>query len=176
MISSLVCALALLGAAPIDTQGLTPAQVAEIQLQAERMKSTASASPTDLAKDAKEWVNVGTAIGQALGSSAKELNVAVNDFAQSPVGQITTVLIVWKVIGNDLMHFILGPLFILTMLPTWWFIWRKVYLIESITYATKDTPKKIVFRSTADLGADAGFYAFMGVAIIIAGIIITFTG
>jgi hypothetical protein len=39
------------------------------------------------------WVKIGSNIGVGLGAAAKELNVAVNDFAKSPVGQLTTVLI-----------------------------------------------------------------------------------
>lgn len=60
------------------------------------------------AQAAKEWVEVGSSIGQGLSATARELGVAVNDFAKSPVGKIAVALIVWKVAGSAIVHLIIS--------------------------------------------------------------------
>ena len=52
----------------------------------------------------EKWVKIGSNIGQGLAGAAKEVGVAVNDFAKTPVGQMTMVLIVWHMIGAQLIH------------------------------------------------------------------------
>lgn len=100
----------------IDTSNLTDAQKAELAMQAAKMASEAN-KPAELIKSAvnapdkvNEWVGIGSRIGQALGGAAKEIGVAVNDFAKSPVGQLTMALIVWKMMGGAIVHVIGGLL------------------------------------------------------------------
>jgi len=121
----------------IDTKNLTPAQIAQLQLEAEKMKNDGG-----YIERAKEYVELGTMIGKALGSSAKELGVAVNDFAGTPVGQMTTFLIMYKMMGRDIMHYIGGVGFIAVFLPIWFYLLRRICLIDEITYDPA-TKKKI---------------------------------
>ena len=52
----------------------------------------------------EKWVKIGSNIGQGLAGAAKEVGVAVNDFATTPVGQLTMLLIIWHMIGAQLIH------------------------------------------------------------------------
>jgi hypothetical protein len=56
------------------------------------------------ADEAEKWVNIGSHLGKGLAATAKELGVAVNDFVQTPVGQVASALIIWKLIGREMMH------------------------------------------------------------------------
>lgn len=70
---------------------LTEAQKAAIVAQVDQQ-----AAPTPKLDVVERWANMGTNIGRGLASSAKELGVAVNDFANSPVGKTVTFLLVWN--------------------------------------------------------------------------------
>ena len=85
---------------------LTEAEKAEvIKIVADKASSKDSSVPVALAEDRVEkWVKIGSNIGQGLAGAAKEVGVAVNDFSQTPVGQLTMLLIVWHMIGAQLIH------------------------------------------------------------------------
>ena len=68
----------------------------------------------DKAKEIDEWVQVGSHIGLGLVGAAKELGIAVNDFVKTPVGILTTVIIVWQFIGGPMIH-TLGSIIILVV-------------------------------------------------------------
>jgi len=63
-----------------------------------------------------KWAEVGKGIAVSLSAACKELSIGVNEFVKTPVGKLTTALIVWKVIGKDIWHMLLGfILFFVTM-------------------------------------------------------------
>lgn len=115
------------------TDGLTPEQVQALRVQAEQMKAAKLKSETPVEK-AKQYAEVGQMVGQALAATAKEMNVAVNDFATSPVGKMTMFLIVWKFFGNDVMHFMIGGLFLIVFGWLWNKYYKKMCVIREIEY------------------------------------------
>ena len=131
-LSILLCSMLTINvlAQEFDTSGLTKEQVAKLQLNAEQMKSSKS---VDMAK---EYVELGEMIGKALGSTAREMNVAVNDFAQTPVGKLSMVLIIWKVIGREGLHYLVGSLIMIIGLWMWVYYFRRLCFIQSIEYGT----------------------------------------
>lgn len=58
--------------------------------------STATQWATDMAAVAESFA-------RAIGIAARELGVAVNDFLNTPAGMLTAVVIIWKVIGADVV-------------------------------------------------------------------------
>lgn len=91
----------------LDTSGLTPEQIAELQIQASKMKSPANISAT-VRKEATAWADLGANIGTAMVSAAKEIGVAANEFSQTGLGKIVTGIIVYKVLGRDILGVIFG--------------------------------------------------------------------
>jgi hypothetical protein len=85
---------------------LSEAEKAEvIKMVADKAASKDASVPAALTEDKVEkWVKIGSNIGQGLAGAAKEVGVAVNDFSQTPVGQLTMLLIVWHMIGAQLIH------------------------------------------------------------------------
>jgi hypothetical protein len=80
----------------------------------------------------KQWVDIGTAIGSGLAASAKELGIAANEFAQTPVGRFTVFLIAWHFIGNTLLHVFFALLWFFVVGGTLFYVWRRSCL-RSIT-------------------------------------------
>lgn len=168
-------------------EGLTDAQTAQLEAQraamvAENVKNNTPVEQTKSAVDsANEWVKVGQGVGSGLASAARELGVAVNDFAATPVGQITVALIVWKVAGGDLVQLVVGLAYFAVAAPAYLVFYRKAWAPKHVHTEYYETGKiKSVTREEQDLddrsvagdrilGALAGFGVVgIGCAIIFA--------
>lgn len=105
MIKALVVTVAMLaGPAAINTahaQELTQAQINAVQasLQNKQAITTVETVKSLLTPEA---ASIGREIGVAVGETAKALNVAVNDFVDSPAGMVTVGLIFWTVAGDEI--------------------------------------------------------------------------
>lgn len=101
---------------PPGWNNLSDAQRAEISHQvavtAETNAKQAAPAAAVLADPKKmdEWLTLGEHMGKMMGGAAKEVGVAVNDFVNTPVGQMTMVLVVWKYMGGTLVHVVGGLL------------------------------------------------------------------
>jgi len=120
----------------VETSGLTAEQKAELQLQVAKLKSGAS-DPAKVSenvrKEAEAWGDLGSNMGKAVDSVAKEVGVAANEFAQTPLGKITVAVVVFKVIGTQAMHLIFGSLI---LLMGWT---MSLYLLAFARFYNKDT-------------------------------------
>lgn len=78
---------------------------AEIIKQIADSAATANSQKTNEKIDQiLKWSQLGSSIGQGLGSAAKELGMAVNEFAASPTGKLATILLVWHFVGGFVIH------------------------------------------------------------------------
>jgi hypothetical protein len=143
----LVCAVPMAHADnfQVYTQGsLTQAQTAQLQAEAAKMAAanaansnpqSRAAAPTDTAKRVEEWVNIGTAIGSGLAASAKQLGIAANQFATTPVGKITIFLIAWHFLGNTILHVVSSLIWFLTWIPVLiWYYKTNGFVLEKTVY------------------------------------------
>lgn len=84
---------------------LTDIQKAEVLKavaeQAAKNKSPDVAVPS--VETIEKYADIGSNVAKAIGAAAKELGVVANDFLTTPVGIITTGLIIYKVLGNDVL-------------------------------------------------------------------------
>ena len=67
-------------------------------------------------EEAQKWVDLGSSIGKGLAASSKELGIAVNEFSESTVGKLTMWLIVFSIIGESVIQFLVGMLFIIIIM------------------------------------------------------------
>jgi hypothetical protein len=66
--------------------------------------NTPPASETSTATQwATDMATVAESFARAIGIAARELGVAVNDFLNTPAGVLTAAVILWKVIGADVV-------------------------------------------------------------------------
>jgi hypothetical protein len=145
-----------LGSSSIDSAGFARLSEAE---KAEVIKSVADRAATKdfmgntsvpTAEKVERWVTVGASIGKGLAGAAKEVGVTVNEFAVTPVGQLTTVLIVWHMMGNQIVH-IFGAIAI------WILGYSILYFLfnrSNPTEVTRSTTEKNIFKNYAITGTD----------------------
>ena len=111
----------------IDTDDLTDEQKAQLILKIEEMKKANTSSVVENVasnlgdpKKLNEWVDLGKNVGLALTAVAKELGVASDQILQSDTGKIALVMIVWKVMGRDVLDIVGGV--------TTWFVIAPIIL------------------------------------------------
>jgi len=100
----------------VDTRNLSQSQLDylnSLSNNAINPKIKEAINPDTMAK----WAEIGKGIATSLSAACKELSIGVNDFVKTPVGKLTTALIVWQVVGKDIWHIILGMLLFFTMTP-----------------------------------------------------------
>lgn len=151
MVRAVVFVLALLTASaafaqtfaqPVNLKDLTSQQLTQLQLQADQMRGQNNGAPPTAA-NMKEWSDWGQGMGVALAATARELGVAVEDFSQTNVGRVTIAIIVWKLIGNELVHYAAGSSLFLVLLTIWISYYRKMCVIRSIEYGPDGKKKSI---------------------------------
>ena len=104
---------------------LTPAQKAQIILQAEQLAAKTPEVPVGAA-EIREWVEVGNAIGEGMAAAAGKLGVEVNKFADTIVGIFTMVIIAYHYIGQHLITTLFGVSIFMFGVPLWlWFYTTK---------------------------------------------------
>lgn len=125
-------------------KNLSESQKAEIvKIVADKAADKTSSSQTTAVK-VDEWLTVGERIGKGLGGAAKELGVAVNEFANTPVGKLTAFIIVWKFMGSMVVHIAFGLLFAVLGAI---FLYSYARLRRSKEVIYDDTKKDIFGRS-----------------------------
>lgn len=94
----------------INTRDLSEEQIAQLALQAAQMKNGTGTGGTSetIRREAEAWGELGANMGRAAVGAAKELGVAANDFIQTPAGKITMGVVIWKLIGEDILSVLVG--------------------------------------------------------------------
>lgn len=83
---------------------LSDTQKAEvIQLVAQKAAINNGKGITSV-ESANEWLNIGERIGKGFAGAAKELGIAANQFADTPVGKWVAFLIIWHFFGAMAVH------------------------------------------------------------------------
>jgi hypothetical protein len=181
-IAALAMPAAAMAQATVNTEGLSEQQVLELQQAAATARANGS-TPEATAAKVSQYVEIGKGVGQGLGTAAKELNIAVNDFAKSPVGQVTMALIIYKVVGAKLIGVLGSIIWFSIMLPLWTVYFTKTCYANKveITYdpATGKRTGKKVTPPDPDDGAIAGYrlmFLVVLAVISVSGFVMAFGG
>jgi len=154
----------IIGAQSVDTRGLTEEQEAQLALQVAQMKREAQESifaPSMLdPQELNEWVDLGKNIGMAVTATAKELGVASDTFLQSTTGKITVVLIVWKVIGEDVVDVFGGIAVWLVLMSL--ILWSFKHFHMSKRVLNKKTGEVSYIRRYDFSSSDSRVFAVLG--------------
>lgn len=158
----------------IDTDNLTPQQIAEFQLAIEK-KRQENANPTSV-ENLSKYAELGQNIGVALAATAKEVGVAVNDFSGTTIGKVTIGLIVYKIVGSEIIRKAFALFFFVCGGFVWLRIFRRLCLVESTLYHENGKVKEVRAYSYKD--KTDGYYStqillgIMAVAICLASILL----
>lgn len=82
--------------------------------------------------NAQSWVGMGKEIGEAVNSSMAAISTQSNNFAQTPVGKLTAMIVIWKVIGDQAIHVFGGLLELLIFVPIWIWSYRRTCITRRI--------------------------------------------
>ena len=162
-----------------DFNNLSDIQKAEIVSQIAEAKNLnkkygANKIP-DTPEELKKWVDVGTAVGKGLVATAREVGVEVNEFAKTGVGKLAIVLLIWKVMGSDVIHIVGGIMWFLIALPMWMYYFRKLCVVKSIEYNEKGKKSNVVHFNKGEVEEARITMAFAIVIIIAIGMVTTFS-
>lgn len=87
----------------------------------ERVQAAQQSQQPKVIDTAERWVDVGARIGQGMAAAAGQVGVAVNEFAVTPVGVLTAVIIAWKLIGAQIVGIImLAGIALFAITYSWW--------------------------------------------------------
>ena len=187
-VAFVLCLFAMSAMADISTdmkskfENLTPQQQADMykqvtdQVQKNKEDTAQQKSDNDEQKQqatidkVQQYSQLGSSIGLALASTARELGVVANDFLKTPVGLIAVTLIVWKMVGATMIHVLGGIGFMLVFLPIWYAGFKRHCLIKSEVIATDEKGKKTRTVTSHNGGTDCsvGYWImfFIGIAIV----------
>lgn len=98
------------------------------------------------------WVGIGKEVGEAVNSSLQAITTQSNNFAQTGVGRLTVAIVIWKVIGDQVVHIFGGIVELLIFLPIWIWSYRRMCLTRRFKTG-KDTWQVVEYRDTS--GPDA---------------------
>ena len=80
---------------------------------------------------ANQWADAAKGFGQALGTAAKELGIAANDFLNSPAGYLLAGILIFNYAGGA----VIGLPFTIFSMFFWWYITRRS-MLQSKEYVT----------------------------------------
>lgn len=95
----------------VDISGLSEEDKQKIAAQIEaskKVEKTPENISTTARKEAQAWGELGANMGKALVGGAKEIGMAANDFASTPLGKVTVAIVTYKLIGRDIIKFFIG--------------------------------------------------------------------
>ncbi len=110
------------------TEAQKAAVIKQVSENAEMNKTVVVKSNT--VETLNAFAELGKNIGAGLVAAAKELGIAANEFATTPVGKITIALIVWNYAGEFIIHTAAGILVLVTGLYICRRLFPRVYAIE----------------------------------------------
>ena len=84
---SLVIASVASFAQTINVDNLTRDQIAQVNQTISEMKSSPSGVSSKVRGEVSAWVDLGKGIGQATVAGAREVGIAANEFASTPLGK-----------------------------------------------------------------------------------------
>ena len=149
---------------------------AEMKLSAPKQE----VSSITKAEEISQWINIGEQLGKGLASCAKELGIEVNNFVQTPVGKISAVVIIWKLLGRDLVHFGFGTFFFIFGSILWIYFYKKMCIIESIKLGDSGklwgySSKEIKYHEQGSVDGTRVVMMFVALAITCTSLLVIFT-
>lgn len=121
-------------AVTVDLKGLTPEQQDSIVKAANEMRGSRPNVSAVVRGEVEAWGELGGKVGQAMVGAAKELGIAAAEFSKTDLGKVVTVIVIYKLIGRDIIRIITG--FAVAILGTLACIWamRTPVFYDEVTY------------------------------------------
>lgn len=175
----------------LKSSGLSPEQVAQLELQAAQMVVDAQEAANlpaidgvldtldglDLSEEALDkYANVGTKVGKIVTGFLTEIGVTTANFLDTKWGVVAMVLVAWHYFANDIAVLMLINLNLFIFLPIWLYFARNVWFPYKKFATGKDKDGGDTFtvkrQYDSDSTIDASGWMIAALGIIIVQIII----
>jgi len=161
---------------------LTKVQQAAMTLDIAQKTANTSVIPKQIV-DVLSTQGIGKTIGKEIVDLSREIGVGVSEFLHTPIGVLTASVIVWKIIGKDIMHIVGGIVFMVTSLVCLWRIYVRMCIVKSVETKVVDGGwfgKKTVKIETRyndhEITTDTHLaYTLVAVCITIVGVVMIFS-
>ncbi len=126
-----------------NLSGLNETQKAALIQQAEKMRA-ATQETVVTAEKVSEWTVLGKEVASAFISLAAELGKTVDEVLTTTIGKVALALIIYKVMGNDILGVVGGLIWLMLFVPGWIYFTRKFMIVgDVVTVYDKDTGKMV---------------------------------
>lgn len=164
----LAIALVLLATVPLsadDQQGEEVVSVPKSILTKEQAGKLAEYNFAKKVETYGKWVGVGHEVGVAVNEGLSAVTTQANSFASTPVGKWTMAVIVFKVVGKDIIGLLFAIGVIAVGLPAWIWSYRKYLPRQALGHESigKDGTKTIYYSGSEVEGLDSWRLAHVGV-------------
>lgn len=122
--------------AKVDTSGLSEVQQAELALKAAKMKSQSSITVDGIVNSMSKVGSIGKETGIAVRESLLAVSEVANKFGETKVGTITIGLVVWRMLGADIVKLLLG----LIVFPTSLLLFFKMFFERKVAIEYEYVP------------------------------------
>jgi hypothetical protein len=129
----LILMLSLAGFAQQQEETVT---IKKSELTAEQRAKVEADNLRTKANQYGEWVGIGKEIGVAVNDGLTAVTAQANNFAQTPVGKVTVAVIVFKVIGKQLIGLIVAFTMTIIFIPLW--VWSYKRYMPGRKYLKKE--------------------------------------
>ena len=108
-------------------------------------------------EDVGKWANLGKEVGVAVNESLSAVTKTATDFSHTGLGKLTIALVVYKVIGRDILHYFIGFVFLVFSIFLYRFIHKKFCVPQKIldeevyNEETKKTSKSWSYEKPEDM-------------------------
>lgn len=103
----------------LDISQMSDQDIINVRRACDSVKAAAPEQPALSPDNVREWAGLAKEFGSAIGQTAKELGIAVNDFLRTPAGILITIYLFWSKLGG----IVIGIPFVITI----WFAFFKVW-------------------------------------------------
>lgn len=117
-----------------------------------------------------QWVDIGAKIARGIGAGAKELGVAVNEFSGTPVGKMTAVLLVWHILGEQIVDIFTGIFVWIIGISGIRYYTRKMYPINVKYHESEKNifgNRVVISKKPDPMSGDAAFVSAIGMLLVL---------
>lgn len=102
------------------------AQQLIVECETAKMAATDVSNAEETIDHYTKLAKASTTLARTVGDVARELGIATNEFIATPAGKIVTVIVAWKVFGDDLGSFFAFAFVVILSLVSWVVLTRRV--------------------------------------------------
>jgi uncharacterized protein YxeA len=108
-----------------------------VEVQQQILSVKQNATTDQQIENIGKWVGLGKEVGLAVNESLSAVTKTASDFAETDLGKLTVGLVIWKVVGHDILQISFGLLWLILIFGISGFVYHKY--AKTRRYLIKET-------------------------------------